>query len=103
MLSQSLDHGRPNLTRTFEAPFLGRQIPPTSLSRDRARGFIAIVSEASRRCFAAVHESAIGPKRQFAAVQQYGRCRWNTGRSVDVAETAAPDPKAEVHPLLARP
>jgi hypothetical protein len=34
-----------------------------------------------------------GPKCQFAAVQRYGRCRWNTGRSVDVADTAAPDPK----------
>jgi hypothetical protein len=29
-----------------------------------------------------------GPKRQFAAVQRYGRCRWNTGRSVDAAHTA---------------
>jgi hypothetical protein len=37
--------------------------------------------------------SVPGPKRQFAAVQRYGRCRWNTGRSVDVAETAAPDPE----------
>jgi hypothetical protein len=36
--------------------------------------------------------SLFGPKRQFAAVQQYGRCRWNTGRSVDVADTAVPDP-----------
>jgi len=25
--------------------------------------------------------SARGPERQFAAVQRYGRCRWNTGRS----------------------
>ena len=32
---------------------------------------------------------ACGPKRQFAAVQQCGRCRWNTGRSVDAADTAA--------------
>jgi hypothetical protein len=37
--------------------------------------------------------SPIGPKRQFAAVQRYGRCRRNTGRSVDVADTAAPAPK----------
>jgi hypothetical protein len=36
--------------------------------------------------------SAPSPKRQFAAVQRYGRCRWNTGRSVNVADTAAPDP-----------
>jgi hypothetical protein len=28
-----------------------------------------------------------GPKRQFAAVQRHGRCWWNTGRSVDVADT----------------
>jgi hypothetical protein len=35
---------------------------------------------------------AFGPKRQFAAVQRYGHCRRNTGRSVDVANTAAPDP-----------
>jgi len=35
--------------------------------------------------------SAPSPKRQFAAVQRYGRCRWNTGRSVNVADTAAPD------------
>jgi hypothetical protein len=37
--------------------------------------------------------SAAGPKRQFVAVQRYGRCRWNTGRSVDVADTVAPDPQ----------
>jgi hypothetical protein len=37
--------------------------------------------------------SAHGPKRQFAAVQRYGRCRRNTGRSVDASDTAAPDPK----------
>jgi hypothetical protein len=36
--------------------------------------------------------TARGPKRQFAAVQRHGRCRWNTGRSVDVADTAALDP-----------
>jgi hypothetical protein len=35
-----------------------------------------------------------GPKYQFVAVQRYDRCRWNTGRSVDVADTAARDPKA---------
>jgi hypothetical protein len=32
--------------------------------------------------------TAPGPKRQFAAVQRYGRCRLNTGRSVDAADTA---------------
>jgi hypothetical protein len=37
--------------------------------------------------------AAIGPKRQFAAVQRYGSCRWNTGRSVDAADNAGPDPK----------
>jgi len=36
--------------------------------------------------------SALGPKRQFAALQRYGRYRWNTGRSVDAARTAAPEP-----------
>jgi hypothetical protein len=36
--------------------------------------------------------SAHGPKRQFAAVQRYGRCRWNTGRSADEARTAVLDP-----------
>jgi hypothetical protein len=36
--------------------------------------------------------AGLGPKRQFAAVQRYGRCRWNTGRSADVADAAAPDP-----------
>jgi hypothetical protein len=35
--------------------------------------------------------SPYGPKREFAAVQRYGRCRWNTGRSVDAAHTAASD------------
>jgi hypothetical protein len=34
-----------------------------------------------------------GPKCQFAAVQRYRYCRWNTGRSVDVADTDGPDPK----------
>jgi hypothetical protein len=33
--------------------------------------------------------AGFGPKRQFAAAQRYGRCRWNTGRSVDAADTAA--------------
>ena len=33
------------------------------------------------------------PQRRFAAVQRYGRYRWNTGRSVDTADTAVPDPK----------
>jgi hypothetical protein len=37
-------------------------------------------------------DSALGPKCQFAAVPRYGRCRWNTGRSVDVADTAGLDP-----------
>jgi hypothetical protein len=37
--------------------------------------------------------SLIGPKRQFAAVQQYGRCPWNTGRSRNTADTAAADPE----------
>jgi RimJ/RimL family protein N-acetyltransferase len=35
--------------------------------------------------------SGYGPKRRFAAVQRYDRCRWNTGRSVDAARAAAPD------------
>jgi hypothetical protein len=34
-----------------------------------------------------------GPKRQLAAVQRYGPCQWNTGRSVDVPDTTALDPK----------
>jgi hypothetical protein len=34
-----------------------------------------------------------GPKRHFAAVRRYGRCRWNTGRSVDEARTVVFDPK----------
>jgi hypothetical protein len=29
--------------------------------------------------FAAVHESAPGPRRRFAAVQRHDRYRWNTG------------------------
>jgi hypothetical protein len=40
--------------------------------------------------------SCVGPKRPFAAVQRCGRCRWNTGRSVDVAGTAAADPERTV-------
>jgi SAM-dependent methyltransferase len=44
--------------------------------------------------------SQVGPKRQFAAVQRYGRCRWNTGRSVDVADSAAPDPHETLVPIL---
>jgi hypothetical protein len=36
------------------------------------------------------------PKRQFAAVQRYGRYRWNTGRSVDAADTAAPGPEGNL-------
>jgi hypothetical protein len=31
------------------------------------------------------------PKCQFAAVQRYGRRRWNTGRSVNMADTTAAD------------
>jgi hypothetical protein len=37
-------------------------------------------------------ESACGPKHELAAVQRCGRCQWNTGRSMDAADTAAPDP-----------
>jgi len=37
-----------------------------------------------------------GPKRQLAAAQRYGRCRWNTGRSVDAADTAAADPQRDI-------
>jgi hypothetical protein len=33
---------------------------------------------------------SLGPKRQLAAVQRYGRCRWNTGLSVDAAHAAGP-------------
>jgi hypothetical protein len=36
--------------------------------------------------------AAIGPKRQFAAVQRCGCYRWNSGRSMDAGSTAAPDP-----------
>jgi hypothetical protein len=41
-----------------------------------------------------------GPQRQFAAAQRYDRCRCNTGRSVDAADTAAPLPSrpGEFHP-----
>ena len=52
--------------------------------------------------FAAIHESGPGPKRQLAAVQRYGRCRWNTGRSVDAASTAGSDPKETLASGLAR-
>jgi hypothetical protein len=43
--------------------------------------------------------SPSGPKRHFAAVQRYGRYRWNTGRSVDAAGTAAPDPERSIERL----
>jgi hypothetical protein len=46
--------------------------------------------------------SGIGPKRQFAAVKQYGRCRWNAGRSVGWADTASPDPEPTLPPHVAR-
>jgi hypothetical protein len=40
---------------------------------------------------AALREAGYGTNRQFAVVQRYGRSRWNTGRSLDAAGTAAPD------------
>jgi succinyl-CoA synthetase beta subunit len=46
--------------------------------------------------------SAVGPKRHFAAVQRYDRCRWNTGRSVHAANTIAPDPERASPALDAR-
>jgi hypothetical protein len=36
--------------------------------------------------------AALGPKRQFAAVQRYSRFRRNTGRSADEVDTAGLDP-----------
>jgi hypothetical protein len=39
---------------------------------------------------------------EFAAVQRYGRCQWNTGRSVDAADTAAPAP-SRFQPLARKP
>jgi hypothetical protein len=46
--------------------------------------------------------AAFGPKCQFAAVQRSGRCRWNTGRSEHVADTAAPDPKPKWSAICSR-
>jgi hypothetical protein len=34
--------------------------------------------------------SASGPKRQFAALQRFGRCPWNTGPWADGISTAIP-------------
>jgi hypothetical protein len=37
--------------------------------------------------------SAFGPKLRFAAAQGYDRCRWKSGRSMDVTGTAGFDPE----------
>jgi hypothetical protein len=58
----------------------------------------AVELEKSRRSGTA----AIGPERQFAAVQQYGRYRRNSGRSMDAANTAAPDPNLPFQPAIDR-
>jgi hypothetical protein len=54
----------------------------------------------TERCLARTMEAsgmaACGTKHHFAAAERNSRCRWNSGRSADVAPTVAPDLKADI-------
>jgi hypothetical protein len=66
------------------------------VSKRKQAGYMAAPGRFAKRSdfsLAPRAPSIHGPKCQFAAVQRYGCCRSNTGRSVDVADTDGPDPK----------